>query len=155
MLQQLIQSWAAKVSTEPREISSSRGSVLTLSAQNCINCCNTYWSLWQTIKIIIFQIDINLCPNYIYDLFLFFCGPWIHIELQNTGTSVFVSEFSHFCHLIATFQKKSFNPDFFMYSQNSMISFDYSSYVAKNFSNFVSFPWKLHNQYCHNSHWTS
>ena len=30
------------------------------------------------------------------------------------------------------------------------ISFDYSWFLAKNLSNFVSLPWKLHNQYCHN-----
>ena len=35
-------------------------------------------------------------------------------------------------------------------SQNSMISFDYSWFLAKNISNFVSLPWKLHNRYCHN-----
>ena len=33
--------------------------------------------------------------------------------------------------------------------QNSMISFDYSWFLAKNLSNFVSLPWKLHNSYCH------
>ena len=33
--------------------------------------------------------------------------------------------------------------------QNLMI-FDYSWFLAKNLSNFVSFPWKLHNRYCHN-----
>ena len=31
-----------------------------------------------------------------------------------------------------------------------MISFDYSWFLAKNISNFVSLPWKLHNRYCHN-----
>ena len=35
-------------------------------------------------------------------------------------------------------------------SQNSIISFDHSWFLAKNISNFVSFPWKLHNRYCHN-----
>ena len=35
-------------------------------------------------------------------------------------------------------------------SQNSIISFDYSSFLAKNLSNFISLPWKLHNRYCHN-----
>ena len=34
--------------------------------------------------------------------------------------------------------------------QNSMISFDCSWFLAKNLSNYVSFPWKLHNRYCHN-----
>ena len=34
-------------------------------------------------------------------------------------------------------------------SQNSMISFDYNWFLAKNLSNLVSFPWKLHNRYCH------
>ena len=34
-------------------------------------------------------------------------------------------------------------------SQNSIISFVYSWFLAKNLSNFVSFPWKLHNRYCH------
>ena len=33
--------------------------------------------------------------------------------------------------------------------QNSMISFDYSWFLAKNLSNFVFLPWKLHNRYCH------
>ena len=37
-------------------------------------------------------------------------------------------------------------------SQNSIISFDYSWFLAKKLSNFVSLPWKLHNQYCHNLH---
>ena len=31
---------------------------------------------------------------------------------------------------------------------NSIISFDYSWFLAKNISNFVSLPWKLHNRYC-------
>ena len=30
-----------------------------------------------------------------------------------------------------------------------LISFDYSWFLAKNLSNFVSLPWKLHNRYCH------
>ena len=30
-----------------------------------------------------------------------------------------------------------------------MISFDYSWFLAKKLSNFVSLPWKLHNRYCH------
>ena len=34
-------------------------------------------------------------------------------------------------------------------SQNSMISFEYSWCLAKNLSNFVSHPCKLHNRYCH------
>ena len=33
--------------------------------------------------------------------------------------------------------------------QNLGISFDYSWFLAKNLSNFVSLPWKLHNWYCH------
>ena len=37
-------------------------------------------------------------------------------------------------------------------SQNSKLSFDCSWSLAKNLSNFVSFPWKLHNWYCHNVH---
>ena len=32
-------------------------------------------------------------------------------------------------------------------SQNSMISFDYSWFLAKHLSNFVSLPWKLDNRY--------
>jgi hypothetical protein len=36
--------------------------------------------------------------------------------------------------------------------QNSMISFDYSWFLAKNLSNFISLPWKLHNLYCHTLH---
>ena len=35
-------------------------------------------------------------------------------------------------------------------SPTLVISFDYSWFVAKNRSNFVSLPWKLHNRYCHN-----
>ena len=30
-----------------------------------------------------------------------------------------------------------------------MISFDYSWFLAKNFSNFAYLPWKLTNRYCH------
>ena len=33
-------------------------------------------------------------------------------------------------------------------SQNSIILFDYSWFLAENLSNFVSLPWKLHNWYC-------
>ena len=33
---------------------------------------------------------------------------------------------------------------------NLVISFDFSWFLAKNLSNFVSLPWKLHNRYCHN-----
>ena len=35
-------------------------------------------------------------------------------------------------------------------SQNPMISYDYSWFLAKNLSNFVSLSWKLYNRYCHN-----
>ena len=35
-------------------------------------------------------------------------------------------------------------------SPNLVISFDYSWFLAKNLSNFVSLPWKLLNRYCHN-----
>ena len=38
-------------------------------------------------------------------------------------------------------------------SQNSMISFDYSWFLAKNLSTFVSLLWKLHNRYYHNMFW--
>ena len=31
-----------------------------------------------------------------------------------------------------------------------VISFEYSWFLAKNLSNFVSLPWKLHNRKCHN-----
>ena len=34
-------------------------------------------------------------------------------------------------------------------SQNSIISFDYSWFLAKNHSNFVSITWKLDILYCH------
>ena len=34
-------------------------------------------------------------------------------------------------------------------SQNLVISFEYSWFLAKNLSNFVSLPWKLHNRKCH------
>ena len=33
--------------------------------------------------------------------------------------------------------------------QNSTISFDYSWFLAKSISYFLSLPWKLHNRYCH------
>ena len=33
--------------------------------------------------------------------------------------------------------------------QNLEISFEYSWFLAKNLSNFVSLPWKLHNRECH------
>ena len=36
--------------------------------------------------------------------------------------------------------------------QNLVISFEYSWFLAKNLSNFVSLPWKLHNQECHKVH---
>ena len=36
--------------------------------------------------------------------------------------------------------------------QNLVISFEYSWFLAKNLSNFVSLPWKLHNRECHNPH---
>jgi hypothetical protein len=35
-------------------------------------------------------------------------------------------------------------------SWNLVISFEYSWFLIKNFSNFVSLPWKLHSRYCHN-----
>ena len=34
--------------------------------------------------------------------------------------------------------------------QNLVISFEYSWFLAKNLSNFVSLPWKLYNRKCHN-----
>ena len=34
--------------------------------------------------------------------------------------------------------------------QNLVISFEYGWFLAKNLSNFVSLPWKLHNRECHN-----
>ena len=34
--------------------------------------------------------------------------------------------------------------------QNLVISFEYSWFLAKSLSNFVSLPWKLHNRECHN-----
>ena len=34
--------------------------------------------------------------------------------------------------------------------QNLAISFEYSGFLAKNLSNFISLPWKLHNRECHN-----
>ena len=33
---------------------------------------------------------------------------------------------------------------------NLVFLFEYSWFLAKNLSNFVSLPWKLHNPYCHN-----
>ena len=41
------------------------------------------------------------------------------------------------------------SPPHYTNSQNSMILFDYSGFLAKNLSNFVSLPWKLNNRYCH------
>ena len=37
-------------------------------------------------------------------------------------------------------------------SQNLVISFEYSWFLAKILSNFVSLPWKLHNRECHIGH---
>ena len=39
-------------------------------------------------------------------------------------------------------------------SQNLVISFEYGWFLAKNLSNFVSLPWKLHNRKCHNEQHT-
>ena len=36
--------------------------------------------------------------------------------------------------------------------QNSMISLDYRWFWAKNLSNIVSLPWKLHNRYFHSTY---
>ena len=36
-------------------------------------------------------------------------------------------------------------------SQNLVISLEYSWFLAKNLSNFVSLPWKLHNRKCHSN----
>ena len=36
--------------------------------------------------------------------------------------------------------------------QNFVISFEYSWFLAKNLSNFVSLHWKLHNRECHTQH---
>ena len=43
---------------------------------------------------------------------------------------------------------------YFLYSnsQNSIVSFDYSWFLAKNLSNYVSLSWKLYKQYCHTVH---
>ena len=43
-------------------------------------------------------------------------------------------------------------PPHYTNSQNSMISFDYCWFLAKNLLDFVFLSWKLHNQYCHNPH---
>ena len=45
-----------------------------------------------------------------------------------------------------------FSPPHYTNSQNSMISFDCSWFLAKNLSSFVSLPWKLHNRYCPTLH---
>ena len=37
-------------------------------------------------------------------------------------------------------------------SQSSIISFDYSWFLGKTLSNFVSADLKIHNPYCHNLH---
>ena len=37
-------------------------------------------------------------------------------------------------------------------SHNSIISFAYSWFLAKNLSNFISHPWKLHHRYCPNAY---
>ena len=44
-------------------------------------------------------------------------------------------------------------PRHYSNSQNLVISFEYSWFLAKNLSNFVPLPWKLHNQYCHTAWW--
>ena len=54
------------------------------------------------------------------------------------------------CILIHILQSKQIlTPPYYTNLQNSMISFDYSWFLAKNISNFVSLPCKLHNRYCH------
>ena len=40
-------------------------------------------------------------------------------------------------------------PPHYTNSQNSMVSFYYNWFLAKNLSNLVSLSWKLHNRYCH------
>ena len=47
-----------------------------------------------------------------------------------------------FCHYLT--------PCHYSNSQNLVISFEYSWFLVKNLSNFLSLPWKLHNRYCHN-----
>ena len=37
-------------------------------------------------------------------------------------------------------------------SQNSIIAFNNTLFLAQKLSKFVSLPWKLHNRYCHNEH---
>ena len=39
-------------------------------------------------------------------------------------------------------------------SQNSIITYDYSWFLARNISNFVSLPWKPHNRYFHKCKYT-
>ena len=50
------------------------------------------------------------------------------------------SDFGTFWHLPITVYTNS---------QNSMILFEFSWFLAKNFPKFVSLSWKLHNQYYH------
>ena len=40
-------------------------------------------------------------------------------------------------------------PSHYTNLQNSMFLFDYSWFLAKNISNYVSLLWKLYNRYCH------
>ena len=37
-------------------------------------------------------------------------------------------------------------------SPNLVILFDYSWFLARNLSNLLSLPWKLHNRYCHTTY---
>ena len=48
---------------------------------------------------------------------------------------------------IGTFWKLATTPIVYL-----VISFDYSWFLAKKLSNFVSLPLNLHNRYCHNSY---
>ena len=69
-------------------------------------------------------------------------------HLPPVKKTAFLMELENFLALLISWRRYS-------NSQYSITSFDCSWFWAKNLSNFVSLPWKLHNRYCHimNLHW--
>ena len=72
--------------------------------------------------------------------FVFFNGKkiskiWMIFDIDNW---LWKSDFGTFWHFPIT-----------PICKNPLILFDFSWFLAKNLSDFVSLPWKLHNRYCH------
>ena len=65
--------------------------------------------------------------------------------MKKTGKIQMIFDFENWLWKFWHFLK----PPHYTNSQNSMISFDYSWFLAINLSNFVSLPSKLHNWYYH------